>query len=259
MPALAVRGLTRRFGARVAVDDLHLTVHPGDVYGFLGPNGAGKTTAMRCMIDLIRRDGGEVEIFGLTGRAARHQVGAMIEAPAFHPTLSGWANLALAADYRALPTEVVEPELDRVLTVVGLRERAKDRVGGYSQGMRQRLGIARAMLGRPPLLLLDEPTNGLDPQGMREVRDLLRSLAQQEDVTIFLSSHLLAEVQALCNRVGILTKGKLRAEGDVESLIAESQQAVTSIEIGTSDAEALLAAAEDIDGLDADGRTPQGR
>ncbi len=254
-----MRGLTRRYGARVAVDDLHLTVQPGDIYGFLGPNGAGKTTAMRCMLDLIRRDAGEVEIFGLTGREARHQVGALVESPAFHTWLSGWGNLSLSAELRGLAPETIDGELDRVLTLVGLRERAKDPVGAYSQGMRQRLGIARALLGRPPLLLLDEPTNGLDPQGMHEVRALVRSLAAQVDVTIFLSSHLLAEVEAVCNRVGILTRGRLRAEGDVGSLIAESQKAVRSVEIGATDPDALLAAAEAIEGLEADGRTPQGR
>jgi len=258
-PALSVRGLTRRFGSRVAVDDLHLEVRPGDVYGFLGPNGAGKTTAMRCILGLIRRDAGEVEVFGRTGREARHHVGAMIEAPAFHGHLPGRRNLELAADFRALPAAAVGAEIDRVLELVGLRERGGDKVAGYSQGMRQRLGIARAMLGRPPLLLLDEPTNGLDPQGMREVRDLVRALSLQEDVTIFVSSHLLSEVQAVCNRVGILTLGRLRAEGDVRELIEGANQAVAAVEIGTSDPDALLAAADAIEGLDADGQTPQGR
>lgn len=214
---------------------------------------------MRCILDLIRRDAGEIEIFGLRGRDARAQVGAMIEAPAFHGHLSGTANLKLAADYLALPPPSIEAELERVLTTVGLRERAADRVSAYSQGMRQRLGIARAMLGRPPLLLLDEPTNGLDPQGMREVRDLVRQLALQEDVTIVLSSHLLAEIQAVCNRVGILSLGRLRAEGDVQELIERSTEAVRTLEIGTIDAEALLAAAESIEGLDADGKGPAGR
>ena len=258
-PALSVRGLTRRFGPRIAVDDLHLEVHLGDVYGFLGPNGAGKTTAMRCMLDLIRRDAGQIEIFGLTGREARHQVGAMIESPAFHGHLSGRQNLHLAADYRALPVRSIDGEIDRVLTLVGLRERGGDSVAGYSQGMRQRLGIARAMLGRPPLLLLDEPTNGLDPQGMREVRDLVQALSAHEDVTVFLSSHLLSEVQAICNRVGILTLGRLRAEGDVQELIERARGAVSAIEIGTPDPEGLLAAAEAIDGIEADGRSPHGR
>lgn len=257
-PALKVRGLTRRFGSRVAVSDLDLTVHPGDVYGFLGPNGAGKTTAMRCVLGLIRRDAGEVEIFGQTGREARYFVGAMIEAPAFHEHLSGWANLALAAEYRGLAGDV-DAELARVLTLVGLRERSNDRTGAYSQGMRQRLGIARALLGRPPLLLLDEPTNGLDPQGMREVRELIRSLSLQDDVTIVLSSHLMSEVQAVCNRVGILMRGELRAEGDVQELIARAAQSVRSIEIASPDPEALAKAAEGIEGLEADGRSASGR
>jgi ABC-2 type transport system ATP-binding protein len=209
-PALQVRGLTRRYGARQAVRALDLTVHEGDVYGFLGPNGAGKTTAIRCVLGLIRRDAGEVEIFGERGIPSRRHVGAIVETPAFHGWLSARDNLRIAAAYAGL-SQGVDAEIGRVLERVGLAERAKDRAGTYSLGMNQRLAIARALLGRPKLLVLDEPTNGLDPQGMREVRDLVRSLALHDRITVFLSSHLLAEVQAICNRVGILSEGGLRA------------------------------------------------
>ncbi len=211
--ALEVRGLTRRFGGRTAVRELDLTVHEGDVYGFLGPNGAGKTTAMRCILGLIRSDSGTIRIFGEQGLAARRHVGALVETPTFHSWLSGRRNLELSCAYAGLTGSAARGEVDRVLERVGLAERARDRAGAYSLGMKQRLAIARALLGKPRLMLLDEPTNGLDPQGMREVRELVRSLALHDRITVFLSSHLLAEVQAICNRVAILTEGALRAEG----------------------------------------------
>jgi ABC-type multidrug transport system ATPase subunit len=221
-PALMVRGLTRRFGQLVAIDDLNLSVLPGDVYGFLGPNGSGKTTSMRCMLGLIQRDAGEVSFFGETDPLlGRSLVGAIIETPAFHTWLSGRKNLELAAAYAGVTRGRVQSEIERVLERVGLRERARDRVGTYSLGMKQRLAIARALLGRPRLLMLDEPTNGLDPAGMKEMRDLVRSLALHDRITVFISSHLLAEVEAICTRVGILKNGKLRAEGRVDALLGQ--------------------------------------
>jgi ABC-2 type transport system ATP-binding protein len=232
--ALQVRGLTRRFGMRTAVRSLDLTVHEGDVYGFLGPNGAGKTTAMRCMLGLIRNHGGTVEVFGETGRGARRHVGALVETPSFHEWASGRDNLAWSAAYAGLPPATIDAEIARVLDRVGLTERAGDRAGGYSLGMRQRLAIARALLGRPKLLLLDEPTNGLDPSGMREVRDLVRSLALHDKITVFLSSHLLAEVQAICNRVGILDEGSLRAEGEVAALVQSDASPIRIVEVGAA-------------------------
>ncbi|MEQ1566273.1 MAG: ABC transporter ATP-binding protein [Myxococcota bacterium] len=230
--ALQVRGLTRHFGSRTAVRSLDLSVHEGDVYGFLGPNGAGKTTALRCILGLIRADSGTVEIFGETGRSARRFVGAMVETPAFHEWASGRDNLAYSAAYAGLSSKAAGIEIERVLERVGLTERARDPAGRYSLGMRQRLAIARALLGRPRLLLLDEPTNGLDPAGMREVRDLVRSLALHDKITVFLSSHLLAEVQAICNRVGILDDGSLRAEGEVNELLRSDGSPVLVVEVG---------------------------
>jgi ABC-type multidrug transport system ATPase subunit len=246
--ALAARGLTRRYGQRVVVDDLHLEVLEGDVYGFLGPNGAGKTTAMRCMLGLIGRDAGEVEIFGERDpvRARRH-VGAIIETPAFHTWMSGRQNLEQAAAYAGIPRSEVASEIDRVLTRVGLRERAVDLAGTYSLGMKQRLGIARALLGRPRLMLLDEPTNGLDPRGMREMRDLVRSLALHDRITIFISSHLLVEVQAICNRVGIIQLGRLRAEGRVDHLLGEGVD-TRVVEVGGPEPALIERALEGIEG-----------
>jgi ABC-2 type transport system ATP-binding protein len=250
--ALATRGLTRRFGDRVAVDDLHLRVEEGDVYGFLGPNGAGKTTAMRCMLGLIRRDAGDVEIFGEKDPVrARAYVGAIIETPAFHTWMSGRQNLEQAAAYAGITGDDVARELDRVLDRVGLKERAADQAGTYSLGMKQRLGIARALLGRPKLMLLDEPTNGLDPRGMREMRELVRTLALHDRITIFISSHLLSEVQAICNRVGIIQEGRLRAEGRVEELLVQGIDTGV-VEIGGPDPaaiEAVLLAHQEVEVL----------
>lgn len=257
--ALEVRGLTRRFGARVAVDDLHLTVLQGDVYGFLGPNGAGKTTAIRCMLGLIRRDAGAVTLFGERDETvARSLVGAIVETPAFHTWMSGVDNLKQAAAYAGVPRRRVAHEIDRVLERVGLRERAQDRASTYSLGMKQRLGIARALLGSPRLLMLDEPTNGLDPRGMREVRDLVRSLALHDRITVFVSSHLLAEVQAMCNRVGIIQAGRLRAEGRVDRLLG-GQEGADLVEVGGMEPDDLVAALAAVGGAEVVGRGRSGR
>ncbi|TNE90043.1 MAG: ABC transporter ATP-binding protein [Deltaproteobacteria bacterium] len=258
-PALEVRGLTRTFGRIAAVSDLELTVNVGDVYGFLGPNGAGKTTAIRCMLGLIRRDSGTVRVFGESDlTAARRHVGAIVETPAFHAWMSGTENLRHAAAYAGIPRGQVEGEIARVLDRVGLTHRAIDSAGTYSLGMKQRLGIARALLGRPRLLVLDEPTNGLDPRGMAEMRQLIRSLARNEQITIFISSHLLAEVQQMCNRVGILSAGRLKAEGRVEELLQAEANAHT-VDIDADDQAVLLAALDNIEGIERLGESDGGR
>jgi ABC-type multidrug transport system ATPase subunit len=256
--AFEVRGLTRQYGSRYAVRDLDLTVEVGDVYGFLGPNGAGKTTAMRAALGLIVRDTGSVRFFGESEPMGRRHVGAIIEVPAFHEWLSGEENLALAASYAGLSGREASAEIARVLERVALTERAKDRSGAYSLGMKQRLGIARALLGRPRLLMLDEPTNGLDPRGMREMRDLIRSLALHDAITVFISSHLLVEVQAICNRVGIIHTGTLRAEGTVESLLSESSTAAV-VEIGTTEPDRLRGVVETLPGVAVLGAGEAGR
>jgi len=256
--AMEVRGLTRRFGARVAVQSLDLTVRTGDVYGFLGPNGAGKTTAMRCIVGLLRPHAGSVSIFGEAhATRARRHIGAMIETPAFHDWMSGRDNLWLSACYLGLANPA--DELDRVLQRVGLTERARDRAGTYSLGMRQRLAIARALLGRPKLLLLDEPTNGLDPRGMREVRELIRSLALHDQITVFVSTHLLVEVQSICNRVGILQQGRLQAEGAVDELLSRSATPERLVEIGSPDADRARELLEGLAGATVEGAGAQGR
>jgi ABC-2 type transport system ATP-binding protein len=246
--ALEVQGLSRRFGSRVALSGLNLVVEPGDI------NGAGKTTALRCILGLIRADAGKVAIFGETDpvRRRRH-VGALVETPHFYEWLSGRANLALACAYAGLkPAEVV----DEALTRVGLLDRGDDPVKAYSLGMKQRLGLARAILGRPKLLLLDEPTNGMDPQGMRDVRELIGRLARTDGLTVLVSSHLLYEVEALATRVGILRTGKLVAEGDVRELLGGP---VTRVEVGAPDMAALGAALAEIGGATVEGEGEHGR
>jgi ABC-2 type transport system ATP-binding protein len=214
---IEVRGLIKRYGELTAVDRVDLTVEHGDVFGYLGPNGAGKTTSLRMMLGLIRPDQGSVRLFGRDpqlGVAALEGVAGFVEAPAFYPYLSGRENLRLCA---ALDGGGAAGRIDEVLEVVEMRGRAKDRVGGYSHGMRQRLGIAAALLRRPRLLLLDEPATGLDPGGMRDMRELIRDLAAR-GITVLLSSHLLVEVEELCNRVAIVRRGAVAYEGELAEL-----------------------------------------
>ena len=217
------RGLVKRFGEIVAVDHVDLTVEAGDVYGFLGPNGAGKTTTLRMMLGLIRPSTGTVRLFGRdplrAGARALEGVAGFVEGPRFYPYLSGRKNLELLAAYDRLG--VGRTELDAVLEAVELRDRAKDRVGGYSHGMRQRLGIAASLLRSPRLLLLDEPATGLDPAGMRDMRALVRRLAD-EGMTVVLSSHLMSEVEELCNRVAIISRGRIVRESSLRELLSSS-------------------------------------
>ncbi|HVM56886.1 MAG TPA: ABC transporter ATP-binding protein [Gaiellaceae bacterium] len=220
MLPVQARGLVKAYGRIRAVDHVDLTVDAGDIYGFLGPNGAGKTTAMRMMLGLLRPDGGEVRLFGRDPQhelpAALDGVAGFVETPHFYPYLTGRKNLELLAafDGGGAATRVA-----RVLETVGLQGRAGDRVGGYSQGMRQRLGLAASLLRDPKLLVLDEPTNGLDPGGIRDMRDLIRDLAAQ-GMTIFLSSHLLQEVEELCTRVSVIREGRIVYEGTLAELHA---------------------------------------
>jgi ABC-2 type transport system ATP-binding protein len=214
---IEVRGLVKRYGELVAVDRVDLTVNRGDIFGYLGPNGAGKTTSLRMMLGLIRPDAGSVRLFGRDpqlGVAALEGVAGFVEAPAFYPYLSGRENLRLCA---ALDGGEAGARIEEVLEAVELSDRAKDRVGGYSHGMRQRLGIAAALLRRPRLLLLDEPATGLDPGGMRDMRELIRDLAAR-GITVLLSSHLLVEVEELCNRVAIVRRGGVVYEGALSEL-----------------------------------------
>ena len=196
---------------------MDLTVHAGDVYGYLGPNGAGKTTCLRMMLGLIRPTAGTVRLFGRDPQEtvqALDDVAGFVEAPTFYPYLSGRRNLELLA---AFDGGDASDRIDMALETVELTDRARDKIGGYSHGMRQRIGIAAALLRDPKLLLLDEPATGLDPAGMRDMRLLIRRLAD-EGMTVLLSSHLLAEVEELCNRVAIVRTGKIVYEGAIADL-----------------------------------------
>lgn len=209
-------GLTKRYGSKIlAVDDLDLTVNRGEVYGFLGPNGAGKTTTLRMLLGLIKPSSGKARVLGESPGtpASLARVGALVESPAFYPYLSGRDNLKVVARYSGADNS----RIGEVLEQVELSERAKDKYKKYSLGMKQRLGVAAALLKDPELLILDEPTNGLDPQGMADMRRLIRDLGQGER-TVLLSSHLLGEVEQICDRVGVIQKGALVAEGTVAEL-----------------------------------------
>ncbi len=224
---LQARNLTKFFGEIEAVKDLSLTVNRGDIYGFLGPNGAGKTTSIRMMLGLIKPSRGITQVFGhdihAEFKSAIPHVGAMVEGPAYYPYMSGRRNLRILG---RLSGGVSEERIDEVLELVGLKKRGGHKVKGYSQGMRQRLGIAMALLHNPPLLILDEPTNGLDPQGMREVRNLIRRVRDEEGVTVFLSSHLLGEMELICDRISIISNGAIIKEGWMDEIVGSGSDVV---------------------------------
>ncbi len=209
-------GLTKRYGAEIlAVNDLDLNVYRGEVYGFLGPNGAGKTTTLRMLLGLIRPTAGTAIVAGSKpGQPdGLTKIGAIVETPAFYPYLSGWDNLKVIADYCAVPDSRIGAALEQV----ELTPRARHKFATYSMGMKQRLGVAAALLKEPELLILDEPTNGLDPQGMIDMRNLIVELGKGSR-TVLVSSHMLSEVEQMCTRIGVIQKGRLVAEGTMEEL-----------------------------------------
>ncbi len=221
---LSTKDLTKRFGELEAVKNLNLELRRGEVFGFLGPNGAGKSTTVGMILGLIEPTAGTIEVFGRNLKdnpwAALRRIGAVIEEPAFYPYLSGWDNLkALARSIGGIP----ESRIDEVLVRVNLRDRAGDKYGHYSMGMKQRLGIASTLLRDPELIILDEPANGLDPAGTKEVRDLIPQLAH-ESRTVLLCSHLLHEVEMVCDRVAIIKKGLLIASAPVHELVNKGQK-----------------------------------
>jgi ABC-type multidrug transport system ATPase subunit len=212
---LETHDLSKTYGERPAVDSVNMTVRKGDIYGFLGPNGAGKTTTLRMCLGLVHPTSGKATVLGRpagdAGTTAR--TGALIEGPGFYPYLSGRANLQVLARYRGL----LDTEVDGALERVDLAERGGDRFKTYSLGMKQRLGVAAALMGEPELIVLDEPTNGLDPGGMADMRKLIVDLARGGQ-TVLLSSHLLAEVEEICDRVGVISRGRLLVESTVAEL-----------------------------------------
>jgi ABC-2 type transport system ATP-binding protein len=238
--AIETRGLTRRFGAQTAVDGIDLHVPRGAVYGFLGPNGAGKTTTIRLLLGLLRPSSGSILLNGESITEGRPEmmraVGALVETPSLYPHLTGYENLEVTRRMRDLPERCV-PE---ALLFFGLAEDGDRPVRTYSLGMRQRLGLALAWLGRPELLLLDEPANGLDPAGIRELRERLRQLAREHNVTVFLSSHVLNEVEQVADLIGIVGRGRLLFEGRLNEL-QRYQAPLVAVTDRSKDAADLLA------------------
>jgi ABC-type multidrug transport system ATPase subunit len=238
--ALATRNLRKSYGSRLALDGLNLSVPSGVVYGFLGPNGAGKTTTMRLLTGLIHPDAGSIEVLGKPfGRRDRHrlfEVGALIESPSFYPFLSGRENLR-AVGASGAPSS--SKRIDELLELVDLTDRAGDKVSGYSLGMKQRLGIAAALLSDPQLLLLDEPANGLDPAGIVDMRETLRRLAAGGK-TVFVSSHILGEVQVMVDMIGIITAGRLVREGPIKELL--NDEGVVKVRLAGDQSDAAISA-----------------
>ena len=221
---LEIQKLNKSYRRRKIIDNLNMTVYKGDIYGFLGANGEGKTTTIRMITSLIKADSGDIIINGKSvincKNEAIRNIGAMVEAPKFYENMSGYENLELMA--KIMPG-VSDLDIQNVLGLVGLKDRGRDKFKEYSMGMKQRLGIANALLGDPELIILDEPSNGLDPYGMKEINNLIVSLVKRFDKTFIISSHLLHEMEGICNRIGILHSGKLCIEGEVRALINDNK------------------------------------
>tara|TARA_Y100001978_G_scaffold51660_1_gene46498 strand:- start:667 stop:1581 length:915 start_codon:yes stop_codon:yes gene_type:complete len=225
---VAVRNLKKSFKGFQAVKDVSFAVHRNDVFGFLGPNGAGKSTSLRCMLSLIKEDSGEISLFGKSMQSSRREVlskiGSIIEKPDFYKYLSAYKNLELLA--RISGTSVSKSAINDILEFVGLEGRENHRFRTFSHGMKQRLGIAQALMHNPELIVLDEPTTGLDPQGIVDIRNLILKLSQEQGKTVILSSHQLSEIEMIANRMVIINKGKTLIEGSVNELLNTSQMVV---------------------------------
>lgn len=220
---IETNGLTRRFGHHISVDHIDLCVPEGKIYGFLGANGAGKTTTIRMLLSLIRADEGSIQIMGRSLLRDREKilrnVGCLVEGPSYYGHLSAYKNLKIICGLMDLP----EKNIHEVLDIVRLTPYARQTVKGYSLGMKQRLGIAQALIRKPKLLILDEPINGLDPAGIQEIRNLMRSLCHEQGITIFLSSHILSEIQSISDEIGIIQKGKLIFQDSIKELEKKSR------------------------------------
>ncbi len=237
---LKTHGLSKRLGRRLAVKNLNLEVYRGDVFGFLGPNGAGKSTTIRMILTLLRPTSGSVEIFGENLRENRRsvlsRVCGIVEKPDFYLYLSAYKNLEILG---SMTRRIQRNEIMEALDAVGLRSRAFEKVRTFSHGMKQRLGIAQSLLTKPELIILDEPTSGLDPQGMKEVRELIKKLSIESEMTIFLSSHLLSEVEMVATRMAVINHGELIVQGDVSKLL-EREATEYSIQASPLDAAITL-------------------
>ncbi|MED4053095.1 ABC transporter ATP-binding protein [Niallia taxi] len=222
---LSVRNLTKTIGKRQIIKDISFELKSGEVFGFLGPNGAGKTTTIRMLVGLIKPTSGSIQICGYDVKKdfskAMERLGCIVENPELYPYLTGWENLQFFA---RMLKGVDDKRIQEIVELVGLKERIHDKVKTYSLGMRQRLGIGQALLSRPKVLILDEPTNGLDPSGIREMRQFIRFLAKEEGLSVLVSSHLLSEIQLLCDRVSIILSGKIIHTETVHSLLTAQEK-----------------------------------
>lgn len=222
---LSVKGLKKVINKKEIIKGIDFDLNKGEVFGFLGPNGSGKTTTIRMIVGLIKPTAGSVEICGFDIQKnftkAMENLGCIVENPELYPYLSGWENLKL---FSGMMKDIKDTRLQEVVQLVGLTSRIHDKVKTYSLGMKQRLGIAQALLGKPKILILDEPTNGLDPSGIREMRQLVKFLAESEGLSVFVSSHLLSEIQLMCDRVAIISKGSVLQVGEVATLLSEQEQ-----------------------------------
>ncbi len=258
-PIISLRNVTKQIGRTTIIDNLTFDVQKGEIFGFLGPNGAGKTTTIRMIVGLISITKGEVLIKGKNiktdfEQAIRH-VGAIVESPEMYKYLSGYQNLV---HYARMVPGVTKERIDEVVSLVKLEKRIHDKVKKYSLGMRQRLGVAQALLHRPSLLILDEPTNGLDPAGIRELRDYLRHLTRTEGITVVVSSHLLSEMELMCDRVAILQHGKLVDVMPVQHLTRGNDQVQTYL-LQVEPSEQVLVALKEFDGINGVKRTQGGQ
>jgi ABC-2 type transport system ATP-binding protein len=248
-PIISLSNVTKRIGKTTIIDDLTFDVPQGEIFGFLGPNGAGKTTTIRMIVGLMSINKGKILIKGKNietefEQAIRH-VGAIVESPEMYKYLSGYQNLV---HYARMAKGVTKERIDEVVSLVKLENRIHDKVKRYSLGMRQRLGVAQALLHRPSLLILDEPTNGLDPAGIRELRDYLRNLTRTEGITVIVSSHLLSEMELMCDRVAIIQRGKLVDVMPVQNFIRGNDQAQTYL-MQAQPPELALEAMRQMDGV----------
>jgi ABC-2 type transport system ATP-binding protein len=238
--ALLARGLAKRYGERQAVVDASFRVERGEVFGFLGPNGAGKTTTIRMIVGLVRPSAGQVLVDGHDlhkhRERALRRMGCIVESPDFYDYLTGRENLM---HFARMIDGAARERIDPLAEMLRIRERLNDRVGTYSLGMRQRLGITQALLGDPALLVLDEPANGLDPAGIRELRELLRQLADERGIAVFVSSHLLGEVEKICDRIAIVHRGRVLAEGSVSELTVGGTRALEDVFIDVTGGETV--------------------
>ena len=246
-PILQISHLNKTLGNRQILKDVSLVTYGGEVFGFLGPNGAGKTTTIKIAVGLLSLDEGEISIAGFDLRRqfeeALEVTGGIVENPEFYSYLTGYENLKI---YARVHANVTEERIREVLELVGLSLRANEKVGRYSLGMRQRLGVAQAILHRPRLLILDEPTNGLDPAGTKALRDILKRLAHEEGLSIVVSSHLMSEMEMMCDRVGIIVDGKIKQVKPIEEMVSTAKSGYESYLYHVSDAAKAISLLSDL-------------